>query len=214
MRMKLIVSVFAAGALLGAAQAEATVCVANMSLSTWAGMAGGCTDSDGDTTYILKSQSLNWNNTSASVNIGETSDELNSVTVGGFNGPGGELPQNALPYTLNYTVDHFNGSELFYGAQADTLATGGVATLKKTIDFPLGGTSVTMTSTGGIPSPYTSFDPTQLLDVTDIVNTNGSSLLGFQNTYSDVPEPGSMLLLGIGLMGLAYNGKKKLIQSV
>lgn len=69
-----------------------------------------------------------------------------------------------------------------------------------------------ITSTGGNPGGALFLSATTL-NITDSFVANGGALneIGnsFRENFSTVPEPGTMLLLGFGLIGLAGFGKRK-----
>ncbi len=212
MRMRLITSVLVAGMVFAAGQAQAAPCAVGMTIGSWT---ASCSDADGDTIYTPGTTNID---SSYLVSIGESASELNTVTVTAPSltpGVAGEFA--AGTYYLNYTASKTAGSnELFNSAKIDSTV-GSQATTPPTVTVNKVVSNVTpsvsLTSNDGVPDGFVYYDPAALLDVTDNITVGtAGSLSNFTNTYGDVhvPEPGSMLLLGIGLMGLAYNGKRKM----
>ena len=70
---------------------------------------------------------------------------------------------------------------------------------------PCGATTVLFVSTSGVPSFSTSIVPVTVLGVQTTIFVNGGNgqaeVDAFTNTFSQVPEPGLLLLLGLGASG-------------
>lgn len=220
MKMKSIASLLAAGAMLACGTASAAVCgTAGVdTLGGWAA-AGSCSDLDGDKTFIYNSDSI-VNGGGASGTTGLT---LTETTIGnietydlgfvwdigtGFsNGYGGGG-------AVNYTVSEIPGpgNAPLSGVNFDTIVNG-TTVATKTVDD--NGVMTTLTSIDGSHYPSgggeLAIAPTYMLGVMDAFsNTNGSGIfIKADNSFvQHVPEPGSILLIGIGLMGLVYGAKK------
>lgn len=197
---KLLAGIVMTGALLASGTASAIPC---------SGTVGGwtsCTDADGDMTFTLNSSTI----------PGGTGLSVVEAEIGGMDyydlgldfGTGYTGGGN-IHYTVTSTILGHN----IGGVNFDTL-TGGSTTATKQLFDSAGNLLLTLTSINGSADPAsggeTPFGPMSSFEVVDTfaATTGGAIFLHADNSFT-VPEPGSMLLLGVGLMGLLY-GRRKL----
>lgn len=201
------------GALLASGTASAVLCNTLATTNAWQA-AGSCTDNDNDMSFNFGSYSGNFPGTT-----GFDVTEFQSGTTDFYNL---NLTWTALTgfpsnYSgggdIHYTVTSLLAGHNIGGVNFDTVIQGGATTATKQIYDSAGSLLLTLTSTNGSHDPAsggeTSFGPMSSFGVTDTFDpTTGARFFSASNSYT-VPEPGSMLLLGVGLMGLLY-GRRKL----
>jgi PEP-CTERM motif len=210
---KLLAGIVMTGALLASGTASATLCDTLATTDAWAA-AGSCTDNEGDMSFTFGSYSGNFPGTtgfdvtefqSGGIDFYDTG--LNWHAASGF--PAGYSGGGDIHYTVTSLLAGHN----IGGVNFDTIIQGGATTATKQIYDSAGNLLLTLTSTNGSHDPAsggeTPFGPMSSFGVTDTFDpTTGARFFNASNSYT-VPEPGSMLLLGVGLMGLLY-GRRKL----
>lgn len=204
---KLLAGIVMTGALLASGTASAALCNTLATTDAWAA-AGSCTDNEGDTSFTFGSYSGNFS---------DSGFDVTEFQSGGIDFYDLGLDFGTNGYTgggdIHYTVTSLLAGHNIGGVNFDTVIQGGATTATKQIYDSAGTLLLTLTSTNGSHDPAsggeTPFGPMSSFEVADnFAATGGPIFLHADNSFT-VPEPGSMLLLGVGLMGLLY-GRRKL----
>jgi PEP-CTERM motif len=207
--IKLLAGIVMTGALLASGTASAALCSTFATTDAWAA-AGSCTDNEGDTSFTFGSYSGNFPHTTGFGITEFQSGGIDFYDIGFDFGGNGYAGGGDVHYTVtSLLLGHNIG-----GVNFDTVIQGGATTATKQL-FDIGALTpfLTLTSTDGSHDPVsggeTPFGPMSSFEVADnFAATSGAIFLHADNSFT-VPEPGSMLLLGVGLMGLLY-GRRKL----
>lgn len=177
------------GSLAGGANAAVTLTVTggiNSSLEITVSEASGFVasgNSSGDAFLLFENF---WNNTAS--NLGTTTDTTALVASLGINGTTNPTHTGAVQ------VGGFDAADLIVGFVAPSLTSG------QTVSINLG----TRTTTNNLPLNYTTSGIVNG-DVR-IVNASGGALtntVSYTGTITSIPEPSSLLLLGLGALGFA-----------
>jgi len=186
----------------------------------------------GDKTFLNFAYLTEGTNTMPSSSI--TSNPINTPFNPGFlfNAPWGARAGETQGSLLSYTVQVNQGGNAIsdlslYMFGAATLGTGQVSVAET---YCAGDTFADMCANGTLGELLTilnsntsilhasaSFDPVNIVDVSvNVVALGGGDnsfavVSGVQNQFSEVPEPGSMLLMSTGALGLAGILRRKLM---
>jgi hypothetical protein len=195
------------------ANAQAAPC-ATMTMAQWFGLgATGCTDPvDGDSTWVLNSYG---DGSGGNTDIGNATVNVSEAEIGGADYytvdallSGSGLTNGQQSY-FNYTET----GDILNIAKVDSTVGPGTANASKTITTGLGGIT-TISSADGVSSGFTALNSpsdtltTNVLMTTGAVAGVGGQLTAVHDNYAYVPEPGSILLLGIGLTALVIGRQK------
>ena len=213
MNRKTLAGILATGALLASGAASATSCSNLLSVGAWAA-AGSCTDADNDMTFTYGSSTI-----PNSIGGADTGLSVSEFEIGGqdFYNLGLDWNNGYAPPTnggtLVYSVSPNGSNPKVTGVNFDTVVTqgNGTTTATKTLKDSAGNILLALTSTNGSNVPETPLPAYtgDLLSVTDyFTSTQGAVFTHADNSFV-VPEPGSILLLGIGLTALVI-GRQKL----
>ena len=196
---KLLAGIVMTSALLASGMASA-LSVCGGTISGWT----SCTDGNGDMTFTLNSSTL----------PGTTGLSVAESTVGGtalydlgLSWANGYAGGGSITYTVTPQPGLIVG-----GVNFGTTAEGSTEATKQLFDSA-GNLILSLTSTNGSSDPLngeTSITPVSSLQVVDnFTNTENGTFSNADNSFTvTVPEPGSIFLLGVGLIGLVYSRRK------
>ena len=209
MNTKFLTGIVMTVGLLASGAASALPCTSYATTDAWAGAgAAGCTDPDGDMLFTFGAYSGNFAGIGATTAFNVAETEIGGIDyydVGfGFN------PAYAGGGDISYTMSTIAPStELIGSAGFDTIITGTGTTATKVLSDVGGAAFLTLTSTDGSNTGYVGFSPRSAIDVVDTFNASTSGV--FQDAHNNVtvPEPLSLSLFGIGLVGLGLNRRHR-----
>jgi hypothetical protein len=201
MKVALLVTIVAVGALLGSPVAWAASCDLSPTVGTWT------TCSQGDKDYTKISTTLPGAVTFAVQIIGTS----HTVALGS----GATLPPG--DFSLHYTIQITQASTFFKDASIDTTvpAANPDVQVVKTIFDASNNLLATLTSNAGAPDgPDPLGSGLAFIDVNETFHVGPTGIIsGATNTYTQVqvsvPAPASLILLGLGLTGAALASRKR-----
>ncbi|HEU4427832.1 MAG TPA: PEP-CTERM sorting domain-containing protein [Myxococcota bacterium] len=120
---------------------------------------------------------------------------------------------------LTYTVTATQGSIVEASMNMDATRESGRAKVEKDIDDPNGdggtflltlltGSNSILTDSDTLDSGSVSFDVEEAIRIKKV-----STINSIENRYTAVPEPGTLALLGAGLAGLAWTGRRRSLRA-
>ncbi|MFZ5592743.1 MAG: PEP-CTERM sorting domain-containing protein [Pseudomonadota bacterium] len=208
-KMLVAATILAAGGLLVNGTASAVPCSTLATTNDWQG-AGSCTDTDGDMLFTFGAYSGSF--------PGDTGFHVHEVELSGKDFYDVHFHWETTPYVgggdIKYTMTSLTPTELISSAAFDTDVVGQTLATKELFDIGSLTPFLTLTSASGSHDPvgggHYDFAPRASLYVVDTFNATGTA--GVFNSASNsfnVPEPTTMLLLGGGLMGMAFATRQR-----
>jgi hypothetical protein len=220
MKSKLLAGALVCGGILFSSGAWAAVACSTLTTLGALQGAGSCTDPDADLLLTFNATSLPLTTQFDLIEV-ETGIPGNPEFYAlQLDFPGG-LIISGPALTFDYNLTTLNG-EFLDGVNFDTNVQGapGFVATKNLYDIGVGTPFLTLTSTNGSHDPpaggETPFSNRTAIRVLDTLGPNPNGVyLSTSNSYEttgtllETPEPATLLLLGLGLVGLGFGARRK-----